>query len=111
MGALASSVRAFDKVNKPARKFSVDPLYVFAVLAGCINGMTMVHALPAAKAGAQDSKAARAPEPSQPAEETGKPPTEETKEDAANDGERQEGIVADGPAAEDIDKAWENDNK
>ena len=109
MGALASSVRAFDKVNKPARKFPVDWLFVFAVLAETAT----VHTLSAAKAKAQDSKAARAPDPFQPADETGKAPTEETKEDAANDRERerQEGIVADRPAAGKNDEARENDNE
>ncbi|CAF9939138.1 MAG: hypothetical protein ALECFALPRED_007990 [Alectoria fallacina] len=74
LGAIASSLRAFDRT------------------------------------GAQDSKTGRNPDPPQHANETGETPTEETKEDAANDKETQEGNAANNLAAASDDRAPENDN-
>lgn len=72
--------------------------------------MVLVNAQQTKKTGAQDSKTGRNPDPPQHANETGETPTEETKEDAANDKETQEGNAANNLAAASDDRAPENDN-
>lgn len=80
IGTLSSGLKAFDTLNKPVRRFSVFWPVVFA-------GCTMLYAYPATKKEAQDSKAARAPDSPQRADETGMTQTGDTKDDTANDRE------------------------
>ena len=110
LGAIASSLRAFDRVNKPARKFSVDWPLAFVFLASCAMGTPLVYAEQARKTGAQDSKTGRDPDPPQHANGTGETPTKETKEDAANDKETREGNAANSLATGSDDRAPENEN-
>ena len=86
IGVLASGLKALDALdalNKPARRLSVDWPFAMAVFAICAMGDVIVYAHRTTKTGAQDSKAARVPD--QRADETGKPLTGETKENAANE--------------------------
>ena len=110
LGVIASSLRAFDRVNKPARKFSVDWPFAFVFLASCAMGTPLVYAEQARKMGAQDSKTGRDPDPPQHANGTGETPTEETKEDAANDKVTREGNAANSLATGSDDRAPENEN-
>ncbi len=109
IGTLASALKAFDKLNKPARSFSVNWPLISEISVGCSVGTAIGFAIPLPKTGAQDSKAAAVPEPPQRADETGKPLTGEMKEDAVNDKKPQEGTTANQRAAGNDDKAPGND--
>lgn len=112
IGTLASGMKAFDTLAKPAKRFSVNWPMVFVFSAGCAMGTAISFPLPAPKTGAQDSKASRVPDPADGADEAGKTRTEETKEDAPNDQEMQEGTAATQWAPRDGDRAPpENDRE
>ena len=106
---MALALKAFDKLNKPPRSFSVEWPLISDISVGCAMGTAIGFAIPLPKSGAQDSKAATVPEPPQRADETGKTLTGETKEDAVDDGKPQEGTTANQRAAGNDGKAPGND--
>ena len=104
IGVLSQGLKAFDQLDKPARRLRLDRPLISAGFA-----VLTVSALVLAERRAEAAKVARAPHPSQRADETGNTLSGETKGNAASDKEKQEGSPANQPAPGDDHKVPKND--
>ena len=106
IGTLASGLRVFDQLNKPARKSLLDRPVLLALLLGLTNtGFSMIsldRRLEELKA--KDAKATSVPDPPKPADETGDTLPGDAEENATNSNQTQEETPANQPTPEEEDK-------
>ena len=103
IGVLSQGFKAFDQLDKPARRSLLDRPLRSAGLA-----VMTVSALVLAERQAEAAKAARTPHPSQRADETGNTLPGETEGNAASDKEKQDGSPASQPAPGDAHNVPKN---
>ena len=104
IGTLASGLRAFDQLNKPARS---SPQALLVTLVWVIISTNLLALLieKGKRQGAEDAKETKESNPQQHSDEAGNNPAGEPEKDSASNDNTQEETPASQPAAENNDKA------